>query len=153
MKLAEALIQRADRQKKIHQLRQRLMRSARVQEDEQPPEDPQALLAELRQALDDLAALIKRINKTNLSTELGDGLTLTDALAERDILVMHRNVLSSLIEAAIPQQPRFGRSEIKFYSTVDVSDVQKQIDDLARQHRELDSRIQAINWETELIED
>ena len=37
MKLAEALIQRADCQKRIAQLRQRLTRSAKVQEGEQPP--------------------------------------------------------------------------------------------------------------------
>lgn len=44
MKLAEVLILRADCQKRIDQLRQRLLRSAKVQEGEQPPENPQQLL-------------------------------------------------------------------------------------------------------------
>jgi hypothetical protein len=45
MKLAEALILRADSQKRVEQLRQRLTRAARVQEGENPPENPQELMA------------------------------------------------------------------------------------------------------------
>jgi hypothetical protein len=43
MKLAEALLLRADCQKRIEQLKSRLLGSARVQEGEQPPEDPEKL--------------------------------------------------------------------------------------------------------------
>ena len=45
MKLAEALIQRADHRKRLDQLRERLVRVARVQEGDAPAEDPAALLA------------------------------------------------------------------------------------------------------------
>ncbi len=51
MKLAEALILRADAQKRIQQLRERLNRSAKTQEGELPPEDPQELLAELERVV------------------------------------------------------------------------------------------------------
>ena len=44
------------------------------------------------------------------------------------------------------------RSEIKFQSTVDVAEIQKQADDLAVAHRELDTRIQEANWHLELKE-
>ena len=47
MKLAEALILRADLQKRLEQLRQRLILNAQVQEGEQPAEDPESLLREL----------------------------------------------------------------------------------------------------------
>ena len=46
MKLAEALSERADIQKRIQQLRSRLRRNALVQEGEKPAEDPHALLEE-----------------------------------------------------------------------------------------------------------
>lgn len=58
MKLAEALILRADYQKRIAQLQQRLIRSARVQEGEQPPEDPQELVTELETTTTELTRLI-----------------------------------------------------------------------------------------------
>jgi hypothetical protein len=45
MKLSEALILRADCQKRIQQLRERLERSAKVQEGETPFEEPQALIS------------------------------------------------------------------------------------------------------------
>lgn len=46
MKLAEALILRADYQKRLAQLRERIKANARVQEGESPAEEPQALIAE-----------------------------------------------------------------------------------------------------------
>ena len=51
MKLAEALIRRSDIQKRIEQLRARLVMNALVQEGDQPAENPQELLAELRRLL------------------------------------------------------------------------------------------------------
>ena len=153
MKLGEALINRADAQKRLPQIRERLARSATVQQDEQPPEKPEALLQELEQTLDTLKTLIQQINKTNSFTTLSTGQTLADALAERDAIALKRTILSEFLKAAATIQPRFMRSEIKFYSTVDVEKMQKQVDDLAKQYRELDSQIQAANWLTELLED
>lgn len=152
MKLAEALIQRADVQKRIQQLRQRLARSAKVQEDETPPEDPQELLRETDALLDELQTLIQQINRTNANTAFDDTRTLTDALAERDVLMMRRGVLTGLIDNAVQTQPRYGRMEVKYFSTVDIADVQSQVDDISRQYRELDTRIQELNWTVDLIE-
>ena len=47
MKLAEALQERADLNRRIQQLQQRLSSNAVVQEGEQPAEAPSELLAEL----------------------------------------------------------------------------------------------------------
>ena len=47
MKLANALAQRADLQRRMAQLGSRLMNNAKVQEGEQPAEEPKELLAEL----------------------------------------------------------------------------------------------------------
>lgn len=151
MKLAEALILRADCQKKIAQLQQRLYRSVKVQEGEQPPENPQALLAELETVSTELATLIKRINRTNSITEWQSG-TLADALAERDVLIQKRNTYHSLVEMAAIRQDRYSRSEVRFVSTVDIAALQRQVDNLAREHRELDAQIQGMNWQIDLIE-
>jgi hypothetical protein len=152
MKLAEALILRADSQKRIEQLKQRLVRSARVQEGDQPAENPQDLLAELEQTAAQLTSLIQRINRTNVQTELEQGLTLSDGLAVRDVLQIRQTVYRELARAAVVTQDRMTRSEIRYRSTVNVQDIQQQADAVAKEHRELDARIQALNWQTELVE-
>lgn len=152
MKLAQALINRADAQKRIQQLRERLMRSARVQEGEKPPENPQELLEELRRVLDEFTDLVQRINRTNSATSFADGETLTDALAQRDTLALERGVLAGLAQAASHVDYRYSRSEVKYLSTVNVANLQQQVDDLARQYRELDTTIQELNWQVELVE-
>jgi len=159
MKLAEALTLRTDCQKKISQMRQRLMRSAKVQEGEQPPEDPQVLLGELdgalaeplRRRIAELTRLIQRINKTNASTNI-DSATLSDALARRDTLGTKRGVLDGLIQEASMTHNRYSRSEVRFTSTVDIAALQRQIDSLSQEHRLLGSQIQSLNWQVELMD-
>lgn len=151
MKLAEALIQRADCQKKIAQLRQRLNRSAKVQEGEQPPENPQELLVELERAIADLTTLIQRINRTNSNTAFENG-SLSDALAQRDTLAIQRNALESLIQEASITHNRYSRSEVRFVSTVDIAVLQRQVDRTAQAYRLLDAQIQAHNWQIDVLE-
>jgi hypothetical protein len=79
MKLAEALILRSDCQRRIEQLKQRLLRSARVQEGDEPAEDPKELRQELDHALEELTQLIKGINKTNSVTGLEPGVSISSA--------------------------------------------------------------------------
>ncbi len=86
MKLAEALILRADCQKRIAQLKSRLLVNAKVQEGDAPAETPQELIAELGRVSTELLDLIKRINRTNSATAFAGRGTITDALAERDVL-------------------------------------------------------------------
>ncbi|AFY39374.1 hypothetical protein Lepto7376_3137 [[Leptolyngbya] sp. PCC 7376] len=152
MKLAEALILRADSQTKISQLRQRLVNVAKVQEGEIPSEDPQDLLRELNESFKQLETLIQQINRTNSQANFGEDLTLSDALAKRDVLSMRRKMLNALVEAASSLQSRYSRSEIKMCSTIDIAETQKQIDRLAKQYRELDTKIQAMNWQIDLLE-
>ena len=58
MKLAEALQERADLNRKIEQLQDRLSNNVLVQEGEQTAEDPEKLKDELDSAILRLAALI-----------------------------------------------------------------------------------------------
>lgn len=152
MKLAEALVLRADRQRKVSELNNRLERIALVQEGEKPAENPASLLEELEDTLKDLTGLIKSINKTNASTQFDDSRTITDALADRDGMMLHRGVLAAFLGKAALQINRYSRSEVKFQSSVKVADIQKQIDGLSKGIRDLDTAIQANNWTVELLE-
>ena len=152
MKLAEALIQRADHRKRLDQLRERLVRVARVQEGDAPAEDPAALLAEMDRTAAALTRLIQRINRTNSTTPLDDGRTIADAIAARDTLQLRHSILTSLIQAAIIKQDRFTKSEVRFRSSVDIVALQRQADNLAQAYRELDTKIQAANWLVDLID-
>ena len=152
MKLAEALIQLADHRKRLDQLKERLLRVARVQEGDSPAEDPAALLAEVERTAAGLTRLIQRINRTNSTTALDNGRTIADAIAERDTLQLRHAIVTSLIQAAIIKQDRFTKSEVRFHSTVDVVTLQRQADNLAQAYRELDTKIQAANWLVEVID-
>lgn len=149
MKLAEALILRADLQKRLLQLRERLELNAHVQEGEQPAEDPAALLKELDALLAEQEDLIRRINLTNARTEAG-GELLTALLARRDCLTEKISMLRDFLNTASNITGRTSRMEIKIHSTVPVAELRKQVDSLSKQLRELDIRIQSANWTAEL---
>ena len=151
MKLAEALVLRADTQRRIEQLRERLKISALVQEGDRPPEDPQTLLVELDRLLDQLASLIAQINRTNIHTTLNDGRTLTEALAQRDVLKLRYSVLKSVADTASKRIYHYSRSEIRNLATVDIASLRQQTDRLAQQFRELDTAIQGANWTTDMM--
>jgi len=146
MKLAEALIIRSDLQRRISELETRLSRSATVQEGEQPPENPEELLQELEKNTKELTEIIQKIYNTNATTVIDGVGTITDALAKREVLMLKRNIIYSFLKEASVKQNRYSGSEIKILSTVEISKVQKYIDDIAAQYRLLDTKIQEKNW-------
>jgi hypothetical protein len=150
MKLGEALTLRSQLQTRFVQLRDRIANSVFAQEGEAPPEDPVALLVELQQVASELEELVARINKTNLATTLADGRTVTDALARRDHLTILQTAVQKVAGAASENQMRYSKAEIKMTRTVNVADLRRQADELARERRELDARIQETNWQTDL---
>ena len=152
MKLAEALIFRADYQKRIEQLKQRLTRNAKIQEGDEPAETPANLIKELERISKELLRLIQRINATNSAVKLEKGLTISDAIAVRDVLRLKHTIYRDLAEAATVTHDRYTKSEVKYRSTVNVSEIQKQADELAKEHREIDAKIQEANWCEDLIE-
>jgi len=156
MKLAEALAERADASRRVEQLRSRIVSNARYQEGEEPTEDASALLAEVGDVLDHLELLIRRINRTNASTPFAAGMTLTDGLARRDVLRLRHSVLTGAADAAAGREHggyvRQLRSELRMLSALPVAELRSQADQVARELRELDVRIQQANWEVELIE-
>jgi hypothetical protein len=150
MRLGEALTKRADLQKRIAQLTGRLQASAVVQEGDTPPEDPGALLRDLAEMSRELEDLIAAINLTNATSRLDDGRTITELLAQRDVLRLRQGVLRSAAEAVAQASARYSRSEIRLTRQIDVAAVRREIDDQARRLRELDTAIQEHNWTTDL---
>lgn len=149
MKLAEALQERADLNHRIDQLKNRLYNNALVQEGEQPAENPQQLLTELEQCIAQLEELMGHINLTNSKTVI-DGRTLTERIAQRDCLTLKINAYRAFLQQASQTAHRASRTEIKVFSTVDVAQLQKTVDQMARELRLLDNQIQQTNWTTEL---
>ncbi|MGW6490444.1 DIP1984 family protein [Streptomyces sp. NPDC055056] len=156
MKLAEALAERAEATRRVEQLRARVVSSARYQEGETPAEDAARLLAEAGEVLDSLESLIRRINRTNSSAEMGPDGTLTDALARRDVLRLRHSVVTAAADAAAGNRERgYGRqlrSELLMLSALPVAELRGQADVLAREIREVDVRIQRANWEVDLLD-
>ena len=150
MKLATALSERADLQKRVADLGNRLNMNAKIQEGEKPSEDPQVLLAELDKDFARLEELIARINHTNNETRYGD-VTMTDLIAKRDCLNSRIRIMRSFLDSASAKVNRYSQTEIRILSTVPVAELQKQVDQLSKEQRETDETIQGLNWTTELI--
>ncbi len=150
MKLAQALIERADLQKRLAQLNQRMQQNAQYQEGETPSENPNDLLAEYRQVAEQLEYLVVAINLRNSQITLPNGVNMTGALAQRDRLKAEHATLNKLADNATPELSRFSRSVIKMLSSVNVKEIRQQADQIAKRCRELDMLIQEANWLNEL---
>ena len=70
----------------------------------------------------------------------------------RNLLRQRRQFLSSLAQSARERDYRLTHSEVKMRLTLDLGAIQKEIDALSKQFRELDTRIQGVNWTAELLD-
>lgn len=151
MKLAEALAERSDCQKRIEEIKSRLAISARIQEGEEPAEDSSELLSGADRVHGPLLELISAINRTNSRTAFDDERTISDAIAARDVLGKRRDFLADVAGSGNSRWDRYSRSEVRYVMTMPVGKLRADADQLAKQHRQLDLRIQELNWKTELI--
>ena len=150
MKLAEALMERADLQRRLVQIRERIKQNAIYQEGETPAESVVELLAEYRRCAERLETLVVAINRSNQQIVLADGMPMLEALARRERLQNEHAMLSALCEAAMPDNSRYSRSELRSLSAVNISEVRKEADKIAQRCRELDIQIQQANWSQDL---
>ncbi|MBP7950727.1 MAG: DIP1984 family protein [Verrucomicrobiales bacterium] len=150
MKLAEALVLRADIQKKLESLRQRIGKNAVVQEGSKPHEDPAQLMKEAFGVLTELRELVQKINAANTANRLSDGRTLTEAIAQRDELTQQHSLIRHAIDSSGHEPERYGLREIKWVACIEVKKLQKQLEDVSKRIRELNLMIQETNWKTDL---
>ena len=149
--LAEANLLRADCQQRIEALQVRLLHNAQIQEGEVPLEDPQTLLAEIDANLETLDDLNHRINLTHAQTLIEDGLTLLDALTVREGLALKISIYQAFVDRASERSIRDRKSELRTLSTVNIPHLHRQIEQLNRDYRSLDTKIQQASWTTELM--
>lgn len=149
MKLANALMERSELQRHLSELLTRFNNNAKVQEGEEPAENPSELLEDLNNTIISLEDLITRINLTNSTTHI-DGTTITELLAKRDCLKQKLQIMRSFLNNASKKVDRYSCTEIKIKSTVSVSDLQKDADRISKESRNTDEQIQEANRTTEL---
>ncbi len=152
MKLAEALQERADLNRRISELTDRISCCVLVQEGEEPPEDPEELFHELDADIVQLGQLIASINKTNSATVV-DGKSLTEIIAEKDALNCQLDSYRSILSTASADVYRARDTEIKILKTVDVRSLRKKTDAISKQIRLLDNTLQRANWTYDLMEE
>ncbi len=151
MKLAEALNIRADLQRKVYQLKSRLIANSQVQEGDTPAEDPEDLLKELDTSIKKLEDVIKLINKTNGNTYIKNK-SISDMIVERDMLKLKMSAIYELVNSASNKVDRYSNKEIKIFSTINVKEKQKELDKMSKEYREIDTLLQGLNWTTDLVE-
>ncbi len=152
MKLAEALAERKAINDKIRTLSERYQRSVIVQEGDVPPETPAELWNALVSAMDQWRNLVIRINRTNMTARLPSGLTVMEALAERDRLKHLQEIANEASTVAGGQRERFGRQEIRYVATADVAELRQTADSIFDQYHRLDVEIQSVGWQVDLAD-
>ena len=151
MKLAEALQERADLKRTLNNLKERLQRVTLVQEGEKPAEDPQELLRIQNACFQRMEYLIAAINHSNDVIRV-NGLTLTQLIAKKDVLLMKLAAYKNVIRDAGSSTSRARGTEIRILPTVKAAELQAEADRMSREIRTLDNLLQETNWTKDLIE-
>ena len=151
MFLAEALLRKAVLKKELEVLEQRMSDSARIPFDEEPVDDYIILLSSYRNKEDELLDLSLRILATNNSTMFIDGETISQAIVRRDSLKRVVSMYNKLLSAAVGgSRGLFSSRDIKYRRVIDMDKVRTSMDSAAVQYRNLDVKLQQLNWNTEL---
>jgi archaellum component FlaC len=86
-----------------------------------------------------------------LPRKIDSSLSIADMITQRDAVKQKLNALYKLSEGATIELNRYSRSEIVQKSSVSVPEIQKQINELSKAYREIDTKLQALNWNTDLL--
>lgn len=167
MLLAEALAARKDAIKQIDDLGNRLAAAVVRDEDQDgPADDPADVLADLTAALDRVESLTVRVNRTNNETRLtfdGRELSLMEAIALRERLLLESRARRSAVEAVerATGSAKSGRGwlgrrrakdEVREIPTVELRLERRAADQLSEAVRRLDLALQQRNWTTDIPE-
>ncbi|MBI2078538.1 MAG: DIP1984 family protein [Euryarchaeota archaeon] len=96
--------------------------------------------------------LTRRIQATNHAQPF-DEATLAAAITQRDMFRLRQQAYTAIAESAAGAEKgffRISRGEIRTVPTMPVADLRRQADAAASQWRQLDARIQSINWPVEV---
>lgn len=164
MKLADALRLKSDMNGRLSRIRSRLAGCCLVQEGDEPQDDPSELIENYETISEQLRVLITCINLTNTSSfiEIDNNsalpanvqcekgkvkLTMTEALATKDILKQRISMYRGLAETAGKSDDDYNHSDKnKFVSMVVPKKIQKKSDYLSKELRLLEFKIQGQAW-------
>jgi hypothetical protein len=152
MKLAEALLLRSDQQKKLASLKQRINANVLIQDGDEPSENPNELIKQIFALTQESNQLICRIHLTNAQATLEDGKILLSLLSSRDSYAEQHKILINAIASTHREPDRYSAREIKWQKVIPVASLQKQADDISAKLRDINIKIQAVNWQIDLVE-
>lgn len=154
MKLGEALTLRKDLGSRYKEVFQRLTSNIVIEKGTEPVFDIEALSKESEALLAQEADLIKRINKTNALTILEDSTSISDLIARRDFLVKLKAHFTTIGGTARPRRERDygGVAPIEYVPLLDARVATAAQDKVAKEFRELDTKLQELNWSVDLLD-
>ncbi len=150
MKLAEALILRADMQRKLVNINSRIAENVKVQEGDEVSEMPLKLMKEAEELINNLYNLIAHIHHTNATVNLANGKTLLMTMVERDKLKERYRMITYALNKAKTDPNIQYHYQVKWKKTVNVIALQRQAEDIAIKIRNLNMLIQATTWKVDL---
>ena len=118
MKLAEGLSLRKDLQTRVAQLKERLMKNVKVYDGDEPMENPEEPMKEFDRCLNHLEKHIFRISKTIMQAVEPNGKSLTQMMAERNVLKIQIGILRDVFNYASSKVECYSRTEIKHVSVI-----------------------------------
>ncbi len=151
MYLAEALNKRRDLTGRIAHYKGLLPKMVYRSEGRDLPLEPTYIIGQLEKMAAQYEKLVRAINKTNLQTIYEDGKTLTDAIAERDTYDLLISFCKKAIEGIHEMRHDYNSREMRLM--LDISKVEQQMQQYLDMRREMDSKIQRLNWMTKLVDD
>jgi hypothetical protein len=155
VKLAEALLERAELQRQNRSIVRHIDENVRLPEDEEPTGSIDNLIKQYEANMTRLSELIRRINKTNCMTEMNGG-TITDAIAKRDCLSSQIRAYEE-IYSTVTSHEQNGRHcggsdvRIKYVRHLDSKNLKDRMDHLSQEFRLLDTALQGMNWTVDLL--
>ncbi len=150
MKLAEALILRADMQRKLANINTRIAENVKIKEGDEPAEMPIKLMKEAEELIEKLYNLIAHIHHTNATVRLADGKTLLMTMVERDKLKERYRMINNALKKAKSKPDIHYNYEVKWKKMVNIIALQRQVEETAVKIRNLNVLIQATTWKVDL---
>ncbi len=73
-------------------------------------------------------------------------------IVKRDMLGKKISILKEIAEEATVKVNRYSQTEIKIFSAMKVDQLQREINKYSKEYRELDTKLQGLNWTIDLME-
>lgn len=150
MKLAEALAERAQLQRNLEEIKNRLCASVRFRQGEDRLEDPVALLDTLDRTTGSLRDLLARINRTNLGVTTDNGQSLTDLIASRDAALSRFKVCKAAWEKLSGEDRTYYSEAPVMQRAVTPAVLRERMDQAGAEWHRLNRTIQRLNWQADL---